>query len=478
MKVLPVTSGPFSRLFKTETLVQSEGSNYLDFSLGGYKYNYIRPYSDFVIRDKKLIEGRELLLMSEGGCDDKNFFVDLEFNKIDVHGLKYSNLFSSDAVGDYFIFHNYDPEFIEPTTLKVFERFDRESIKEVCFSYRKFIPYGSSIIAILDYPTRVYKLDRKLNIKWQREFSHDHIQGRIESELLEYKDSVIINLGITDRDKKLDGEIFALLKETGETKWSFKYDAPIHSCQLIQGRIYLTSFNQWIILDANSGEVILEGESGFELENDEAVGANLWSDGEFLFFSSVWGSKIRIYHESTGKFHGDINCPEGFSISARPPVSLNGYHYFDLSSDPDLIACYHGVLITSTEEVRKGAPFNIKIEKNENFTIEAVDQGNGQAYDIHFNESVLGHILRFGRIEAQKIAFSNTYNMLASLSDDYGKHINKLFNGQIIFKIKQSVLEQPLEEKLDLMCNLIETHCEKYTAPHAKEKVKVSWQWS
>jgi hypothetical protein len=456
-------------------VIHADSCSYLCFDEYEFSYSYILPFSEYVCRKVNYLN--DGFFKFSNFKKDKYIVTNADYQIIDELSF-YGRLTNADIIsGKYFIESERNGRR-KPSYIKTYidENKDPVAIKE--FKFERAMNDSKDIIFLSMFDLKITKMDVFLNIKWQREFTHDHIQGSVKRELLDYKETVITNLGIADRDKKEDGEVVALLKETGETKWSFKYNAPIHSCQLIKDRIYLTSFNQWIILDANSGEVILEGESGFELENDEAVGANLWSDGEFLFFSSVWGSKIRIYHESTGKFHGDINCPEGFSISARPPVSLNGYHYFDLSSDPDLIACYHGVLITSTEEVRKGAPFNIEIEKNENFTIEAVDQGNGQAYDIHFNESVLGHILRFGRIEAQKIAFSNTYNMLASLSDDYGKHINKLFNGQIIFKIKQSVLEQPLEEKLDLMCNLIETHCEKYTAPHAKEKVKVSWQWS
>ena len=146
------------------------------------------------------------------------------------------------------------------------------------------------------------------------------------------------------------------------------------------------------------------------------------------------------------------------------------------------MGCYFGVLITSTEEIRKGPPFNIEIEENHNFVINTLEQEKGQAYEIVFDEPELGHILRFGRIEAQKIAFANTYNTLASLSDDYGKHINKQFNGQIVFKINEQTLQKPiddnqLEEKLDLLCILVNKHCEQYIAPNAKESVNASWQW-
>jgi uncharacterized protein YyaL (SSP411 family) len=60
--------------------------------------------------------------------------------------------------------------------------------------------------------------------------------------------------------------------------------------------------------------------------------------------------------------------------------------------------------------------------------------------------------------------------------------MSKQFNGQILFKINQSKLEKIIEEKqiedkLDLMCKLINDHCKKYIAPNNDEKVITTWQW-
>jgi hypothetical protein len=484
MTVYPIATSIHDYGFDKHLITHINNGVYIDFKNGTYSYSYERKWLSNEIRNINYNSEKYYIFY---GSNDEHIVTNEKLETCQDTRV-FRSLISSKVVLDgCFLTLEYGRKRRNiPSIVRSYHDLSLDPIAKKEFRFYKYVKDEHCLIALDARPKQIFKFDKQLNFKWQREFPHDHMHGSVKEDLLDYNDTVITNLGIADRDKKEDGEIIALLKETGETKWSFKYDAPIHSCALIQDRVYLTSFNQWLILDAETGSIVLEGDSGLNVDEDGAVSSSLWSDGEFLYFSSVWGKKIRIFHESTGEYHGDIDKPHGFIISTRSPISLNGFHYFDLgagaSKTSNPIGCYYGALITSTEEIRKGPPFNIEIEENHNFTINTLEQEKGQAYEIVFDEPELGHILRFGRIEAQKIAFANTYNTLASLSDDYGKHINKQFNGQIVFKINEKTLQKPIDdkqlaEKLNLLCTLVNKHCEQYIAPNAKESVKASWQW-
>ena len=63
------------------------------------------------------------------------------------------------------------------------------------------------------------------------------------------------------------------------------------------------------------------------------------------------------------------------------------------------------------------------------------------------------------------------------MAPDYGQHINKGFNGEVIIKVNKDTLEQPMGERLDLMCEFINDHNKDCIAPFKKQKVKAKWEW-
>jgi len=455
--------------------MHSDGTHYQDFVGDKFIYNFERPFSNCQIFSEKNVDREHLLLMRDRSIEQPYFLVDFSFNQKVVHGLEYSRLFESDIVNGKFLYHDIDWEYIEPTKLLVFEKLNKEPVKELGFEYSSHVTDDKFFVSISEVPTIISGVDFEFNIKWRRKFNNSHAIASIDTTLFNYAETVINNLGHTDDNIRNDGEVIALYKETGETKWLVRFDHQIHSCIVLRNRVYVSGSSKWYVICAKTGEIILNSDS--KLEGDS--GNSLWSDGDFLYFTSSPSDLIRVYKEEDGTFWGDIKIPSGFNIHWKPPFSKDGYHYFTLIADNSTqTGMYYGVLITSLEEIRNGFPLKIEVENYQKLNRQCVKDEGGEQYQLNFNDEELGNILRFGQIEAQKYAASNTYNHGASLDDNHVKRMNKEFNGTIKIRIEKEKLKEPLEKKLDLMCELISIACQGYLSPFGEHAVQVHWEWA
>jgi len=449
----------------------------MSFFNGASTPDYDAPFSDFYARNRRY-DGKKLLCFTEKGDGNlSSFFTELNFDLIKINGVEKSDLFYKDIFKDQFL------SVVKKDGERVYELYCNplnliDTVK-LNFKYSPLYPYltlSDGFYFITSNPQILTKTTDKFEITWQQNFNNSHKSGSTNVELFSFEDSIISNIGYTDDVAQSDGEIISLYKESGETKWSKHFDHEVHSCIVINDRIYVTGHNLWYVLAAQSGEVLLKGDAKLG-DHIEGTGNSLWSDGSFLYFSSSHGNLIRIYDEANGKFWGDINMPDGYKVDWSAPSSKDGYHYFKLiGANWAEQGTVHGVLVTSTEEIKSGVPFNIEIETYDTIKQNLVET-KGESLVLEFDEKELGNILRFGQIEANKYVVNNTYNLCASMAPDYGQHINKGFNGEVIIKVNKDTLEQPMGERLDLMCEFINDHNKDCIAPFKKQKVKAKWEW-
>jgi len=475
MNVIQLTND-FSNLNDKESPIVSPFFGFdLIFESGEFKYEFERPYSKYFV-SKEIINEKIYYLVFD---DDENgpLILDEKMEETELHRLSRSNAFTSIHLNNCFIKRKYGKRRRDPSVVQSYSCLSAEPDFEIEFEFSDSVADGKELITLSVLPIIISRLNKKLEFKWQREFNNEHPFGSMNTSLFDYKNSVISNLGCTDGNAHNDGEIISLYKDTGETKWSAKFDHLVHSCIVVSDQVYVAGFNFWYVLNANTGDILQSGDVDLGKDVDGEFNS-LWSDGEFLYFTSMTADLIRVYKEKDGEHWGDIKIPEGYKISFHPPKSLNGFHYFSLgASNSAHVGNYYGVLMTSAEEIRQGLPFRIVEENYENINIKCLDDGGGQFYQLSFEEYELGHILRFGQIESQKLAASNTYNLLASMGSNYANNMNKKFNGSIRIRINKNTLKEHRKDKLDLMCELINKSCEKYIAPHAKEQVIARWEW-
>ena len=475
MKVFPLST-PFHSDEISGKYRSSEYSFYGVFCQGSIKADINAPYSNYY--NKKLIyQGKEVVRYTEKNKDyPLAFLTDESGEKIKIFGVEESYIFTGNIVGSSFIHSSEKSD----NYICVYDKSDDEfTEKDIGLEYISYLPVLNDFphfYFLSKRPFSISKIDQEFDVKWNVTRLNSHKSGHTNTRLFSYEDSIISNIGCTDEETQNDGEVISLYKDSGETKWSKHFDHEIHSCNVVEDRVYLTGHNLWYVLNAQNGEILLKGDAELG-EHIEGTGNSLWSDGDFLYFSSSHGNVIRVYSESNGEFWGDISVPEGYKVDWEPPVSKDGYHYFKLiGSNWAEQGTVHGVLVVTAQEIKAGAPFNIEIETYDKVN-KYLEESKGESLILEFDENELGNILRFGQIEANKYVVNNTYNLCASMAPDYGEHINNNFNGEVIIKIKKESLDQKLEDRLDLMCEFINDHNKDCIAPFKKQKVKAIWEW-
>lgn len=334
-------------------------------------------------------------------------------------------------------------------------------------------------LVFLSYsPLYVARINDKLETEWQRDFINEDSRYTKDA-IYPYRNSIITRVGeLPDTD--IRSQLMALDITTGETLWQLDCAFGIDYFILIGDRVYVSSRDNWVwcVVNADTGEVILEGQAA-PAEECENYGW-LWADSGYLFLNYQY-DMLRIMDESSGEIIQDIPMPEGFVIDSEAFPEIRQDHiYFRLGSTGAHLMCtYGGVMILPRKELQQGLPLSLELEDKGAISHRAVDDDDGQHYEIDVAYEELGDVLRFGQIEIRIVAQKHSYNLWGNLDDDWKTRINKHFNGRIVFNIKRSALTNPDEDKLDLMVKLFNQHFkeEKFRAPANKKTVTLTWQY-
>ena len=329
--------------------------------------------------------------------------------------------------------------------------------------------YDKSVISLGVNPVAVRKIDDRLNIYWEKLYQNG--AGGL-SKIYQYKDSSIVSLGETGRHSG-KSQIVSLHNDIGEENWLECFDYVIEHCILLDDRVYLSGSKSWTVIDAGSGSTLLYGTvSG----DDDKFGA-LWSDGKFLYIP-LGISKLRIMDFDSGNTLHDIEIPYPFVMEDGYPKTEGQYIYYGLSVfGIEYLNTFSGLLTFSKEDVISSNNLSIEVEEKSGVNCRLVENNDLEYYEIAASCEEMGDVLRFTQIEVMTYAQINTYNIWGNMDDDYKDRVNKKFNGDIVVKVDRSKLKNPMEDKLDLMVELLNKHFEEYKAPGSGRSVEVSWEW-
>lgn len=325
----------------------------------------------------------------------------------------------------------------------------------------------------------IIAIDSDFNMVWKRKFLNKDI-GCTVSKLFQYSSITIARLGqLPGTDIK--SQIISLDTKTGNTVWKIDLPFYVNHCTLIGDRIYISSQKEgcWCVLNADSGEILLQDEVVLT-EEDQPVGW-LWADSGYLFFF-YQHNLLRVMDEANGKIIQDINIPKGFGLTSRfYPEVRDNYIYFRLvaSGGIEKFSTYGGIMILSREELRQGPPWTIEVEDKGDISYQAIVGGKTEYYEINASYEELGDVLRFGQIEIKLVAQRYAYNHWGNLDDNWKTRINKKFDGRIVLNIDKAKLRNPDEAKFDLMVELFNKHFEKkFRAPANKKKpLTLIWKY-
>ncbi len=320
-------------------------------------------------------------------------------------------------------------------------------------------------------PGVVHKCNIQLEALWI--FEHQRFSHNIHANtaLQEYKDSIIIYLG-TNKDDMNDGEIVAIHKDKGSLKWSRIFPGAIDNCQVIGNKVYIAHAANMIVLDSNTGETLLERDSGLRADKN----TTLWTDGEYHYFLSNKDKIIRVYDNELVDLIGEIELPTPYTVHpGNIPFSGEGKVYIPLVTDSmTLKSVVYGLLIIKKSELQLGMPYEVDLERQPEMDTSCVGiEEKSERYEISINHSVLDDILRFCEIEIRRIAAVHGNQMYSS------NEINPKFNGSILLRVAKYDFADDAKKKLDFMVNRVSEWVDimGITAGMEKKEVKASWKF-
>lgn len=436
--------------------------------------NLDRPYSNFHCGELHYENEKYYIVYDD---IENPLILNSSYERILVNGLSRSKYFNSLYFAGRFIYYEVTPRIRNSNYFLSFNDISQEPVNKIEFDSTFRRVDGNALFNRDNFPLTISSINSDLSINWKREFPDKSNHGSVKSDLIPFKNKIITNLGCTDGAQDSDGYVIALDKETGDTCWLAEFKHPILSCAVIDDCVYLTAEANWYVLSADDGSIQLQGDASENIDNINTF-TTLSTDGKFLYFVSVYSHATAIYDRKSGEFLGKIDAPEGFIFSFDHPTIVDGYLYFELGASRSAHkGNVYGLLITTTEEIAKGAPFNIKADNYDYIAVNVKDDGQGQYYEVSINDDTVGNILHYGRIAVQKLIGENTFSNVSLCDSQHQHSVNELFNGRVDIRIPKTKQTEKYTDKFDLICEKIKQTTNDCITPFDKRALNVSWTW-
>ena len=290
--------------------------------------------------------------------------------------------------------------------------------------------------------------DLNLNELWS--YPHDkrlHHYGKPLPTL--WENLCICNLG-SDKKTKKNGEIVALEKETGEPVWRRHFKDEASMCLAYGDRLYVASAGRMIVLDAATGETLLDEDSGFQRSRQDEV---LWTDGEFLCMvnpsPSCHGS-MRVFSADGRRLLQELGLPDPYCFISMPPVEFEDGFYWGLGPVSPIFAGVRGALL-KLRAVREGEEPGIHFEKWPEHEVKTVKEGRFQAYHVSMKDDDPDRIFRYGVIKIREIAAMRGFHTFCL--DEWR---NRKFNGKIYFSAPVKAFGSEGDKMLDELAHAVD----------------------
>lgn len=310
--------------------------------------------------------------------------------------------------------------------------------------------------------------DKYLNEIWR--YKIDRRRQRFFRDFYLYDDAFIIN-GLYDvikakgqSDENRNFEIIALYKNNGEVKWRCMLDQKPTYSELIGDKIYCYRNSDLIVVDANSGEILLEHPVGYQYDSVEEERQDSISvfghQDNYLVFSlykgfRVFNKKLQLVQEVSWPKPITSHCLHQFTCPWQVITGVGENIYFNLSHYTGLGAL--GILTPSQDNEPK-----VTIQKRPEFKRELVLESVGRAYKISIDSDDLDEVVSSGEYELKEIG--QYFGVDRSEHD----HTDPELNDHLIYSINKALLPEDAVEDLKLMVERVEKFFETFLVKSAK----------
>ncbi len=360
--------------------------------------------------------------------------------------------------------------------LYCFHRGSKKSITREYQIYRYEI-VGDCLYGIITERRRYrfwVKLNDQLEIVWKQPITN-HL-GKLfdRGSPQPFNDSIIvhsdIDLSIPDGEEGIDG-VEARYKENGEIKWKAGLVDTVYSIQLVGDRVYIAHSQEIVVLNAETGAILLRQQTDFNPEGFTKVRCI----DDYIFFQSTRDLHFKLFSKNDLTHIVDIPFPDAFAAHERHgPEKIGDKIYWSLvAADGELFDAKHALMIIDPEELKAGPPINIDLEQKPSVQVNCLQADDGEDYyQVVIEADRLDDALRFSEIEVKTVAAT------------YGRQIydsrrrNPNFNGEIVLQIKKETLDAVDDDKLQILETRLKKQLDRfYIAGTKNEPVTCRCEW-
>lgn len=286
-----------------------------------------------------------------------------------------------------------------------------------------------------------YQLQEKWRVKQElRCYSDEKNEPQIYQEL------VILNIGVDNKTRK-NFKIAAYKKIDGSLVWKQILDIEPHSSTLVGDKVYIAMGTQMIVLDANTGEIILNEPHGFHNNTHHSV----YPFKNYLCAFSKPDSSIRVFTPDGKSLIQDVELPSPYAPLAKcQPLEHEGKLYQVLGPNNISLAGACGGLLIMSESDDGQEPV-VEVEERPYHSVMTAENDKGEhEIVITMSHDDLEDVLRFGEIILKQTAYLKGQQMYPAETRD------KKHNGLISFYVDPSRLPKDAGEKIEQMGQEVE----------------------
>lgn len=304
-----------------------------------------------------------------------------------------------------------------------------------------------------------------LDRQWQRLWTVT-LDKRPRSPWVEFgpmfsEDVVVVMSGINDARNEAD--LLAYSKQDGALRWCQRFEREVQA-QVIDDRVYVAAGARMLVLDAQSGRVLVDANSGLTAAGD----TTLWSDGRHLFFLSYKDRAVRVFSGDGQTLLNAWELPGGVTLARPAAVTRVGDTAY-IPLVPTLGAgagAAGGMLMLALEKV--DAPAALVLEELADVARLSRVEKSG-ALHVRLEECAVDDVMRLGELTVRRAIEAHGSYL-------YQTTPNRAFTGDVVVEVAPE-LEKANADALDLLVTHIDAWAEYRGVASGKGDSPVRARW-
>jgi hypothetical protein len=285
--------------------------------------------------------------------------------------------------------------------------FNNEIVKSLLGSFELQVNLYKNRLIVRRRPGTILCLDFDLQEIWSFQTERDISVGNYDPQFI--NDMVICYLGESVEGKR-DFQIVALSLADGSVKWCRIFeDYPQCWIDIIRGKLYTTIMGRILILDAHSGEILLEIPSETLFQKGKKLSKiGVSPVKNYLLAIRSEDQLLQIFTQDGKECLQTIKLPEKYFPSCSTPIEFDGRYYITMGQIGTLFFAYNAILILTPDE-NAPAEVAVALPKRPPFEVSRIKNEKGEhEHIVSVSCENLDELIKYATITLKEIALTTS----------------------------------------------------------------------